>query len=117
MLLPCPPRALKSCQEEAVHQGWLVRASERALPEPKCTDLVVLDSEPKAFLFGQWRNVTILVWAAEATPETVARLRRALTARVIPASTAYSTARVEIDPKELREVVQDALAVLGVSCP
>jgi hypothetical protein len=41
-------------------------------------DLVVLDFEPGAFLFGHWKNVTILVWAARADASTIARLGRAL---------------------------------------
>jgi hypothetical protein len=42
------------------------------------TQLAVLDREPSAFLFGQWKNVTILAWAAKANESTVVRLRRAL---------------------------------------
>jgi hypothetical protein len=41
-------------------------------------DLVVLDLEPGAFLFGYWKNVTILIWAARADASTIARLGRAL---------------------------------------
>jgi hypothetical protein len=46
--------------------------------------LIVLDCEPGAFFFGQWKNVTILAWAAQAGATAIARLRGAL-ARVVGA--------------------------------
>jgi hypothetical protein len=45
---------------------------------------VVLDREPGAFLFGQWKNVTILAWSAIADAATIARLKDALS-RVVAA--------------------------------
>src|SRR5579864_5340576 len=56
-------------------------------------DLVVLDLEPGAFLFGYWKNVTILVWAARADASTVARLGRAL-AGIAPTSGGRSAVSV-----------------------
>ncbi|HEY3593259.1 MAG TPA: hypothetical protein VGL13_05275 [Polyangiaceae bacterium] len=41
-------------------------------------DLKVLDREPGKFLFGQWKNVTILAWAGRAGAEDIQRLVRAL---------------------------------------
>jgi hypothetical protein len=53
-------------------------AQPASQPIEPTTQLAVLDSEPGAFLFGQWKNVTILAWAAKANESTVVRLRRAL---------------------------------------
>jgi hypothetical protein len=41
-------------------------------------ELVVLDHEPGAFLFGHWKNIAILAWAAQANASTIARLKHAL---------------------------------------
>src|SRR5260221_567381 len=46
------------------------------------SDFTVLDCEPGRFLFGHWKNVTILAWAALADASVIARLRSALS-RVI----------------------------------
>jgi hypothetical protein len=47
-------------------------------PIDATAQLAVLDREPGGFLFGQWKNVTILAWAAKADESTVVRLRTAL---------------------------------------
>ncbi len=40
------------------------------------SELTILDSEPEAFLFSAWQNVTIIVWLRQATGADVARLTK-----------------------------------------
>lgn len=41
-------------------------------------ELRILDREPRKFAFAQWRNVTLLAWAAQADAPEIERLRRVL---------------------------------------
>jgi hypothetical protein len=48
-------------------------------PPPAHGDaLVILDREPAKFLFAAWRNVSILVWLAQADAPAVVRLNKAV---------------------------------------
>jgi len=47
-------------------------------PDNSPEELRILDREPGKFLFGQWKNITVLAWAAQADANTIARLRRSL---------------------------------------
>jgi hypothetical protein len=65
----------------ALANRTLARVSKSELAS-SADEFVVLDNEPRAFLFACWKNVTILAWAARADAGVVARLKRAL-ARVV----------------------------------
>jgi hypothetical protein len=41
-------------------------------------ELRILDREPRKFAFAQWRNITLLAWAAQADAAEIERLKRAL---------------------------------------
>jgi hypothetical protein len=53
-------------------------------PAPLTTeplDLTTLDSEPRAFWYGAWKNVNIAVWEQAATREFVGRIDRFIPVR------------------------------------
>jgi hypothetical protein len=69
----------KAVRRAAASSPTTVRAPAQSSPaSAPASSLTVLDREPGAFLFGQWKNVTILAWSAIANAATIARLKRAL---------------------------------------